>query len=192
MRASVLELGSGVGYLALTLASMGYDVVASDIEPVISTVLRPNVEDGLRVLRGSMGDVGDVRVVDLDWTVDDPIGLLLERGLGRGREISTIISTDTIYHPPLIKPFFNTLAGLCRGGNASPVIILGIERRDSEMVDRALEVGMEMGFDLKRVGKGRVEKVVEKAGWGWKGGEGWEGVEIWRGRLRGTKGGTLT
>ena len=54
------------------------------------------------------------------------------------------------------------------------------------MVDIALKMGREMGFDLRRVGRGRVGRAVEKAGWGWEGsGRGWEGVEIWRGRWRG-------
>jgi len=52
-RERVLELGSGVGYLSLVLSSMGYDVVASDVEPVLSSVLLPNIEDGLRVLRST-------------------------------------------------------------------------------------------------------------------------------------------
>lgn len=53
------------------------------------------------------------------------------------------------------------------------------------MIDSALIIGREMGFELRRVGRGRVEKCVQRAGWGWKGSEGWEGVEIWRGRYKG-------
>ncbi|RSH83847.1 hypothetical protein EHS25_005462 [Saitozyma podzolica] len=66
----VLELGSGIGYLALCMACWGYDVLATDVEPVLSGVLLPNVEDGRRVLeriKGGGRDVGIVQVGALDW-----------------------------------------------------------------------------------------------------------------------------
>lgn len=45
-----IELGAGVGYLTLVLASLGYDVVSTDIPPVLDIVLRPNIDEGQNVL----------------------------------------------------------------------------------------------------------------------------------------------
>jgi len=39
-----------VGYLTLVLASLGYDVVSTDIPPVLDIVLRPNIDEGQNVL----------------------------------------------------------------------------------------------------------------------------------------------
>ncbi|WVQ97957.1 hypothetical protein IAU59_005077 [Kwoniella sp. CBS 9459] len=70
---NVLELGGGIGYTALTLASAGWNVTTTDIEPVLSSVLRPNVENGRRVLMshglpvGGREGGGDVRARGLDW-----------------------------------------------------------------------------------------------------------------------------
>lgn len=176
----VLDLGSGVGYIPLVLSSLGYDMVASDIEPVLSSVLRPNLDDGLRVLKSTGRDVGDVRLLELDWTDPAKWRRMDDDGF------SMIVSTDTLYHRPLVQPFWDALLHFS-DITPTPLILLGIERRDTDLVDSALEIGREMGFDLRRVGRGRMEKCVEKAGWGWKGGEGWEGVEIWRGRFRGRR-----
>jgi len=182
-RKRVLELGSGVGYLALVMAGVGYDVLASDVEPVVSSVLRQNVEDGGRVLRcRGRAEEGDLEVVELDWTHPQLCELDVDGG-----GVDMIVATDTIYHHPLVRPFFETMMHFSNPSKSwsgpTPLVVLAIERRDGEMVDRALDVGKEMGFDLRRVGRGRVEKGMEKAGWG--GGEGWEGVEIWRGRWKG-------
>ncbi|KAG8816736.1 hypothetical protein FRC17_000206 [Serendipita sp. 399] len=42
-RKRVIELGSGIGLTALVMHSMGWDVCATDVEPVLSTVLHPNI-----------------------------------------------------------------------------------------------------------------------------------------------------
>ena len=186
-RRKVLELGSGVGYLALCLCALGYDVIASDIEPVLSNVLRPNIIDGLGVIRASRGsgaraETDPIQVVPLDWEGEafEQISAVMQEE----REISMIVSTDTIYHPPLVYPFFRAIASVSERMRTAPLVLLAIERRDGRMVDSALDMGRSMGIELKKVGKGRVEKAVEKAGWGWKAGIGWEGVEIWRGRWK--------
>ncbi|OCF37423.1 hypothetical protein I316_00544 [Kwoniella heveanensis BCC8398] len=63
---NILELGGGIGYTALTLASAGWSVTTTDIEPVLSTVLCPNVETGRRVL-GTHGLGDGVCARGLDW-----------------------------------------------------------------------------------------------------------------------------
>lgn len=229
-RRRVLELGSGIGYLALCLACWGYDVLSTDVEPVLSGVLVPNVEEGLRVLermRGAGRDVGTVQVGSLDWVEVSRGGSLpwvSDNGPGpipptplrsttataqgsagtgdleastRSRELiqstnstnhfDMILTTDTLYSTSLISPLWSTLAIISKSQNTPPPIYIALENRDPPLIDSALEVGRSMGFELKRVGAGRVGRAVEKAGWGW-GREEWEGVEIWRGRWRGLGG----
>ena len=196
----VLELGSGVGYLSLVLASMGYGVIATDIEPVLSSVLRPNIEDGLRVLRGRGAETGtgDISVKHLDWNVfvfaateaesSELKPLEEEEGFGFGH-LNTIVMSDTIYHPPLILPLFSTIRRLSvqsghGHGLPTPTLYFALERRDSRLVDQALETARSMGFELKRVGNGRVAKAVRATGWGWRD-ESWAGIEVWKGRYKG-------
>ncbi|KAG8808218.1 hypothetical protein FRC19_006052, partial [Serendipita sp. 401] len=42
-RKRAIELGSGIGLTALVLYSIGWDVCATDVEPVLTSVLRPNI-----------------------------------------------------------------------------------------------------------------------------------------------------
>ncbi|KAF4614812.1 hypothetical protein D9613_002958 [Agrocybe pediades] len=46
----VIELGSGIGLTALSLSSLGWDVLATDIPHVITSVLEKNIKnEGIRV-----------------------------------------------------------------------------------------------------------------------------------------------
>jgi predicted nicotinamide N-methyase len=190
----VLELGSGVGYISLCLASWGWNVTASDIEPVLSTVLAPNIKKNIAKVYG-----GSVRPIAIDWTMELPEELT--------GEYDMIITADTIYHPPLVLPLFNTIKKICQAQKSQPIIYIGLERRDSRLVDGALEAGREVGFEITRVGRGRVQKALDRAGWSQvrkaikvdqadEDGEdesfgeesedwGWDGVEIWKARWRG-------
>ena len=186
-----LELGSGTGYVSLVLASTGYKVTATDIEPVLSSVLGPNVESGLRIIRAESlnpTNIGNVEVRELDWTTCDRAISTLDESV----VVDVIVMSDTIYHPSLNPALFDTLRLISQrsmeGNDANdrkyPTIYLALERRDSAAIDSALGMAADMGFNLNRVGHGRVVKVVKGAGWGWSQ-EGWEGVEVWKGRWAG-------
>ncbi|THH06757.1 hypothetical protein EW145_g3875 [Phellinidium pouzarii] len=58
-----VELGSGVGLSALAMASLGWDILATDTPAVINAVLKPNITRNAHFLRGN------VHVRALDWTV---------------------------------------------------------------------------------------------------------------------------
>ncbi|ORX34481.1 putative methyltransferase-domain-containing protein [Kockovaella imperatae] len=175
-RGRVLELGSGTGYLSLVLASMGYTVLSTDIEPVLSTVLKPNVEAGLHQIRASAnGSNGLIVVQNLDWTLDDDAIA--------GERFDMILMSDTIYLSDLNPHLFGTLRKVSLEGKA-PMVYLALERRDSAAVDSALTIAQEMGFNLKRVAHTRVVKAVDGAGWGWDE-QGWEDVEVWKGKWEG-------
>lgn len=118
----------------LVLASLGWDVCATDIEPVVSAVLRPNIAHNAS---GAQKIIGDVQVRELDWTVapsawcwsdslriassassaDGP-GCYAKRELAGGGEeaaplFDLIITSDTLYSPSLVVPLLRTLHRLC-------------------------------------------------------------------------------
>lgn len=204
-----MELGAGVGFLALVVASLGYDILATDVEPVLSGVLKGNIG------RGKGDGWGRVEVRGLDWfnvgqdwdwdwkcSEGSP---LTQRGDSAQQQTTNvekevvqqstslsppfeyILTTDTLYHPTLLEPLLRTLQVLSTHPDqgSPPPILVALERRDPALIDSALERAKEVGFDVKRVSKGRVAKAVSKA-WGWeKDDEGWEGIEIWRWKWRG-------
>ena len=193
-RKRIFELGSGIGYLSLVLASMGYEVIATDIEPVLSSVLEPNIREGIRMLSSRRLQPGSVSVRQLDWEEYARLDLNPLTATGQFGHLDIVVMTDTIYHPPLIVPLFTTIRRLSvesaqsrsnprsLGKPIYPTLYLALERRDSQMVDSALQTARDMGFELKRVGHGRVAKAVRAAGCGWSD-EIWAGIEVWKGRF---------
>ncbi|WVQ84148.1 hypothetical protein IAT38_006295 [Cryptococcus sp. DSM 104549] len=207
----VIELGAGIGYTALVLASLGWRVVATDIEPVLSGVLRPNVENGRRaLLQGGLS--ADVEARELDWVAVGGVGVgedagedyrWLREGEGGDREgYDMIVMTDTFYAPHLIDPLWSTLIYLSSPPHRpssplppssststpstatphkSPPIYIALEARDPTLIARALATGKAKGFELKKVGK-RVDKEVDRYGWA---SEDWEGVEVWKAKWKG-------
>jgi hypothetical protein len=195
-RKRALELGAGVGYLSLCLAAWGYDMLATDVPPVLDSVLQSNVEEGVQLLRGLRArgrDVGEIQVAKLDWEEAarwdglpwvNSDGESLQAGrTDLGPPFDMIVTTDTLYAPSLVKPFWSTILHLSRFQPSPPPVYIALENRDPGMIDSALDVGREMGFELKRIGAGRVGKAVENAGWRWEKRD-WEGVEIWKAKLR--------
>ncbi|WVW78573.1 hypothetical protein I302_100529 [Kwoniella bestiolae CBS 10118] len=204
----VLELGSGTGYNSLNILALGYKVISTDIEPVLSGVLRPNIENNLRVLRNSGLNLeeGDVYVEELDWmniaslydnsqiqiqlrNNDQEIGMGMDvpSELDYLKTIDMIIMSDTFYSPTLTFPLWKTLLYISRltpTSNKPPIIYISLERRDPTLIDAALDLGREMGFELKKVNRSRLSREMQSSKWGWKGDD-WEGVEVWKCRWRG-------
>ncbi|KAH7923879.1 hypothetical protein BV22DRAFT_1167701 [Leucogyrophana mollusca] len=182
-----VELGSGVGLMPLALASLGYDVVATDIPAVTRSVLGPNI-------RANAG-AGRVEVRVLDWTVDPgewkwdvehsvtPLGPVdTQEGL-LAPPFDLIVSADTLYDPALVRPLLRTLHALSElsivAGRAPPVYIC-LERRDPALIDAALAAARdEWGFAVERVPGRKVARAMERGGVRWAKSE-WEGVEVWK------------
>ncbi|PWN41022.1 hypothetical protein IE81DRAFT_325027 [Ceraceosorus guamensis] len=233
-----IELGSGTGMLALVLARLGFETLATDIEPALSQVLRPNLSDNAEALRlaaaaspkGYSNAFMTPRSACLDWTqcpaTSDPGTAQAERRphttrhevvqlcaarwaaqLCKDAQVpppwSLILSTDTLYHPPLIAPFWWTVKALVLASRAAahsnvdshdssppptrpgadktrdPVVLIALERRDSSLIDEALQVGRHHGFHLKQVSQRTLRKAVDAhLGAYWERGA-WEGVEVW-------------
>lgn len=188
----MLDLGSGIGFLPLCLASKGYNVISTDISLVIESVLRENVQTGLRAIYNSpstiFSEVGKVDVVELDWEevythgrLPDTLRLTHEQS--ESSSIDIITTTDTLYSPRLVQPLLTTLRLISVAQNAPMIVYIGLERRDTTLVDSALKAAMEAGLVLKKVGRGRMEKALGATRWGWSNDD-WEGVEIWKGRFK--------
>ncbi|GMK54207.1 hypothetical protein CspeluHIS016_0107930 [Cutaneotrichosporon spelunceum] len=188
-RGRALELGAGVGYLALTAASLGYDVVTSDIEPVVSCVLAPNAAAAPR-------GCGRIEAREIDWF--DAVRAAERRSGGDEGELEgstslalldaqydLVLTTDTIYAPEMTPALWAALerAAAPRPGRRTPTVYIGLERRDPRVVDAALEMGRQRGCTMRRVAHGRVVKALERAGWHWAP-EDWEGIEVWKGKWR--------
>ncbi|EJU05432.1 hypothetical protein DACRYDRAFT_38272, partial [Dacryopinax primogenitus] len=177
-RPRACELGSGTGLTALALASMGWDVDATDTSFIVQHTLGPNLQ--LNPVSGRV----TVRAVDwlepLDfaqWRTEDEDA---EGNVAGGPPYDLILSADTLYSPSLVTPLLTTLKQLAsasfRGKRSCPVLLC-LERRDPELIDRALGEARDLGFRLKRVGQGKVLRVWERAGMVR---EDLEGLEIWR------------
>ncbi|VDB82824.1 unnamed protein product [Peniophora sp. CBMAI 1063] len=133
-RPCILELGSGIGFSALALATLGYDVQATDTSHVIASVLEPNITANAKRLSPNAGRIS---VRELDWTVPpehwnwdhastiaspaaltpssapaDPTNIatfnLQERSYPHP-PFAAIISADTLYEPALVTPLLRTL-----------------------------------------------------------------------------------
>ena len=100
---------------------MGWDVVATDTDVVVSSVLRTNI---------AQNDVqGTIQVRELDWTVspsewtwtDERVIASSSSGVKRearddaqaddllGAPFDLIVTSDTVYSPSLIRPLLQTL-----------------------------------------------------------------------------------
>ena len=132
-----VELGSGIGLAALVLASLGIDVVATDLPVVIQQVLQENIDTNLESVEmlvasrserlASVGrETGTIDVKVLDWTADpstwrwDIAGWISPK-TSEGIEciewsetniqppFDLVITSDTIYEQSLIPSLLQTL-----------------------------------------------------------------------------------
>lgn len=214
---------------------MGWDVLATDLPDVISSVLARNIAQNASLLSADSGVI-DVRV--LDWTVppdqwdwhdrvaiarnsntpipgqiqiqppspspsssSSPSSSLAhqlqcnkpqqhpppaEDGF-LGPPFDLIISSDTLYSPEITHPLLRTLHALSRSSisatgtsNRSPPVYLCLERRDPELIDRALtEARDTFDFLAQRVPHRKLARALERGGAIWDKND-WEGIELWK------------
>ncbi|KIO06512.1 hypothetical protein M404DRAFT_999152 [Pisolithus tinctorius Marx 270] len=186
---------------SLALASLGYDVLATDTAYVCDSVLRNNIRTNLPHLHSTR--VGTVQVRALDWLVssdmwnwDDPLSITPATQSNEGPKASgveetlrppfdLIVSSDTLYDESLIDPLFATLQALCNQGrdttsslpNKPPVILIALERRDPALISTALA---RAPVPLVQVPTKKLKKALDRSDIQWDGAD-WDGVEIWRG-----------
>lgn len=199
-RKRVLELGSGTGLLSLLMARLGWQVVATDIPPVLDSVLRPNIEIGLYQLFNSGSVAADqVQVCELDWTIPSEYWqwhsefglpstskqppLEPSSSVSNQQSFDLIMTADTIYEPSLVHPLLSTISHLYRPQEDShPTVLLALERRDPSHITEALRIAsQEFSLAFKQVPAKRIRKIFDSLGDGSKWSrDDWEGIEIWK------------
>lgn len=161
------------------LASLGWDVVATDTQRVIHSVLQKNIETN------KLSVAGTVQVRELDWTATAALADCV--GATDGRRCSgfdLILTADTLYVPHLVEPLLHTIHSLALD-NPSALVFVAIERRDSALLDNALQRAQsEFGFDVQRIPDSKLAKAIRKAQCEWRK-EDWSGVELWKLVLQG-------
>lgn len=216
-----IELGSGIGltafvsphhycqfnsilsFISLALASLGWDVLATDISHVISSVLDKNIKNNLSAL--PIGS-GRLQIRELDWCVapenwtwDHELAIASHAELPSSAHSSELLcppfdlifSADTVYSMELVQPMLATLHALSKlsathpSSTHFPPILLCIERRDPPLVDRLLNDAKDKwNFRVERIPHRKFVKIVEKSTQ-WNRSD-WDDVELWRLQLHET------
>lgn len=189
-----LQPGTVLIHRRLALSSLGWDVLATDIPYVVSSVLTKNVESN------ASGLPGRIQIRELDWTIppdqwvwDNPVaitpGSISPPSLDSSLLIppfDLICSADTVYTPSLNKHLLRTLHALstlslaASGSSRPPPIYLCIERRDPTVIDGLLlDAKDTWGFNVEQVPRRKLSRAMERGGLKWAK-EDWEGIEIWK------------
>lgn len=155
------------------LAALGWDVVATDTQSVIRSVLQKNIETN------KLSVVGNVEVRELDWTVTAAPAPVTDSQRECPGFFDLILTADTLYVPHLVEPLLRTIHSLARD-SPSALILIAIERRDSALLDSALQRAQsEFGFHVQRVPNNKLAKAIKKTRCEWRK-EDWSGVELWK------------
>ena len=115
----IIELGSGLGYLASVLAMQGADVLATEMEEMLPLLSR-NTSIATATARGEgKSKCKDVLTAKLDWTTHETDIPKLPTELS----FDMIIATDVIYLEQYLPPFLETVASLLRTSPSAVVYI---------------------------------------------------------------------
>ena len=153
----VLELGSGIGVVAIALACRVRRYIATDQEYVFK-LLKANIAGNRPKRRHSSSVVAQhpgkarrydsnacagssIEVIALDWESSLVSGLPAVMGTdsaGASQVIGAVIACDCIYNEALITPFVSTCADICRLANAhlakDPTLCIVAQQLRSDMV----------------------------------------------------------
>ncbi|KAL0570819.1 hypothetical protein V5O48_011134 [Marasmius crinis-equi] len=198
---TAIELGSGIGLTSLVLSTLGWKrVIATDIAPIISSVLSHNIANNLVNLGTS--SASNILVRELDWTIPpghwtwndgqaiasaSRTSIVTDAAAHRlPYPFELIVTADTVYEPSLIEPLLRTMHALSTESLAIsangrvPLILVCLERRDPALMDSFLaDARNRWNFRVDRISDRRVSKALEKSGLHWSRSD-WEGVEIWK------------
>ena len=170
------QLTGGIGLLALTLQSLGYDVLATDSAEAFS-LLERNVEKN----RHSHPSHLEAKVLDWftqpsTWTWNTAPGDNLQTPTPLGPPFDLIVTTDTVYIEALFDPLLRTIKALAEG-QKTPIILLALEERDHQSIEEFWRRSEEQGFTKKEIKIARLGKAVKQY-LGWKR-EDWQGVRVY-------------
>ncbi|EGG09739.1 uncharacterized protein MELLADRAFT_47341 [Melampsora larici-populina 98AG31] len=172
-----IEIGAGTGLMSITLSALGYHVLATDIEPSLTSILMPNVKGWVS---SSSAESGPLCVGRLDWNL--PINYrTIQSWLESKIEFDLIVTTDTVYTSELLRPLLMTLKNLSDSSTRPPPIYLALERRDPALVESFFKMADQLNFKADRIDHSSLVKLTEQMGWEL---DDWEGVEVWKLRQR--------
>ncbi|GAA5878438.1 hypothetical protein JCM3774_006400 [Rhodotorula dairenensis] len=200
-----IDLGSGTGLVALMLANLGYDTLATDVEMIVQGVLARNVTENAPQLSRPGRQGNRIRQATLDWFTfdcetwtwpeddDDNDKIVAESTSAASscrRGVDLITTADTVYDLGLSEPLLRTLHGLVLASSSSssssppPPIYLALEARDPALIASFFALASSAAFRFKcsRVDPARIRKLVEarEGTLGWQDEADWEGVEVWK------------
>ncbi|GAA5932811.1 uncharacterized protein JCM15063_002211 [Sporobolomyces koalae] len=196
-RPTAIDVGAGTGLSALSLASIGYNVLATDLEVIVQGILSRNIATNTSTVRGANGfEPSRIQTHVLDW-FESPTEWTWPRPEHDDNQdrfappFDLVVSADTVYTRELSQPLLRTLHALSNPSSKSttPLVYLALERRDPELVTEFLKSAeQDWGFKCTRVDPDRVRKLVEsnQGGLGWQDESVWEGIEIWKLKLKKT------
>jgi predicted nicotinamide N-methyase len=167
-----LELGSGCGLGGLTMASLGFETVLTDLPSVVDCVLASNcdiamndIQDWWYHLRHTTEVIQPpkIAVKSLDWlSIDynvptDPFHYIL--------------ASDCIYEIELVEPLLECIRYYA---SSNTIILIAMERRDDTVIDGFIKRAKSFGFEARMILKKLMNnKSVCN-----------EDVEIWKLKLR--------
>ncbi|GAA5910306.1 uncharacterized protein JCM6883_001149 [Sporobolomyces salmoneus] len=196
-RQRIIDVGAGTGLSSLSLASMGYDVLATDLDLIVDGILCQNIKANESILEINAGPSQPrLETKVLDW-FQDPHEWEWD-GAGEedvqeptGPPFDYIVSADTIYDPSLSQPLLRTLHALAsrssRSTTTSPLVYIALEARDPALISDFLESAeRDWSFKCSRIDHSKLRKLVEskESGLGWEEEATWEGVEVWKLKLK--------
>ena len=135
----VLELGSGVGLVAITAALFGAVVMATDRE---SWLVQENIA---RVQETVQGSGGPVQASTLEW--GQSIEVVTDWGQ---KPVDIILGSDLLYNPESHMDLLKTLTDVCEWTHTTTVI-LAQERRQGSSEDEFFEEAKDAGFLIEQV-----------------------------------------
>ncbi|GAA5923193.1 uncharacterized protein JCM15063_003566 [Sporobolomyces koalae] len=167
---SILELGSGTGFLGLALRSIFAPFTPSThpTESAFKWTFSDQLDNLpliLRNLRGnsiSESEIGDspahpYSIVELDWLAESRDYLADRTQPRKSRQPGSfpdlILAVDCIYNPALASPLAHTIL---RNSGSETVVVVASELRDSEALETFLrcwlEEGRQGGWQVTRLG----------------------------------------
>ncbi|KAI8984157.1 hypothetical protein BDF20DRAFT_858299 [Mycotypha africana] len=155
-----LELGSGCGLAGLTMASLGYQTVLTDLPDVIHYVLEKNCQDATKditdwwyylhhhLTTSSTADLiqpPSIIVEPLDWLKID-----VDSTYSQETNVfyNYILASDCIYEVELVEPLLKCIRHY---SSTSTIILIAVERRDDAVIDSFIKKAEAFGFNARMV-----------------------------------------
>eukprot|EP00188_Purpureofilum_apyrenoidigerum_P002367 Plantae.Rhodophyta-Purpureofilum_apyrenoidigerum.ctg24658.p1 GENE.Plantae.Rhodophyta-Purpureofilum_apyrenoidigerum.ctg24658~~Plantae.Rhodophyta-Purpureofilum_apyrenoidigerum.ctg24658.p1 ORF type:complete len:363 (+),score=74.04 Plantae.Rhodophyta-Purpureofilum_apyrenoidigerum.ctg24658:303-1391(+) len=140
---TILDLGSGTGFVGLVCAVLGANVILTDLPGAVTSLMERNRDKNSHLYEASA-----VNVMPLDWTKPADIEAVLQQH----PKIDLIIAAECIYIEPLVLPLINTIEKLSVGSRADVLLSHGVHR---------LTPLISFFHELRRIGA-RIQRVSDK------------------------------